>query len=520
MKAPLKNPGIKTVLAALALLAVCIVHIPLLYANAADMADDAMISARYARNLAWGHGLRYNRSPESEKPVEGYSNFLWVMGLCAGYNMQLHPRVTTAYTGAAFSLLTVISLSLWVMSRTARAWPGLIAGLVLATSQPFSIWAVQGLETPMFAALMLASVALVRTEKPSPLPFLAASLASMARPDGLLAAAAVFTACLLQPGRDPRPVLKSSLGFIIPFGIYTAWRVLHFGELIPNVFHARTGLGLAGVMAGARYLLAWAADQWHMALLLVLGTASLLWKPNSLVKRPDLLAPVSLALFYLAFIAWAGGDFMPDHRFVMHVLPVMVGLGFFALAGISSSRAKRLAVLVFLAFVLAYNAAENVQYHSGSKYESQAAEWHRDQAEWYGRTASWLLHHTEQGDAIACGDIGYIGYVTDVDRILDTNGLVDPYLARRPGAAALSSDPDYVLDREPAYLVVMVHYFQGGEVLGHSAFDRAVLAGERLGKEYELAVELPGWRSMERSMDDGIKRRSRVRFRIYKRRGP
>src|SRR4051812_27890475 len=38
--------------------------------------DDAMISMRFARNLASGHGLRWNAGAT---PVEGYSNFLWTL---------------------------------------------------------------------------------------------------------------------------------------------------------------------------------------------------------------------------------------------------------------------------------------------------------------------------------------------------------------------------------------------------------------------------------------------------------
>ena len=38
--------------------------------------DDAMISMRYARNLAAGHGLAWNAG---QPPVEGYTNFLWTL---------------------------------------------------------------------------------------------------------------------------------------------------------------------------------------------------------------------------------------------------------------------------------------------------------------------------------------------------------------------------------------------------------------------------------------------------------
>ena len=41
--------------------------------------DDAFISFRYAKHLAEGHGLRYNVG--EDPPVEGYTNFLWVLVL-------------------------------------------------------------------------------------------------------------------------------------------------------------------------------------------------------------------------------------------------------------------------------------------------------------------------------------------------------------------------------------------------------------------------------------------------------
>ena len=38
--------------------------------------EDAMISMRYARNLAEGHGLVWN---VGEEPIEGFTNLLWVL---------------------------------------------------------------------------------------------------------------------------------------------------------------------------------------------------------------------------------------------------------------------------------------------------------------------------------------------------------------------------------------------------------------------------------------------------------
>ena len=55
------------------------------------LVDDAFISFRYARNLALGHGLVFNvgESP----PVEGYTNFLWVLMLAAVETLGWDPAL-------------------------------------------------------------------------------------------------------------------------------------------------------------------------------------------------------------------------------------------------------------------------------------------------------------------------------------------------------------------------------------------------------------------------------------------
>lgn len=55
-------------------LAIFIASIHFLYLNTLE--EDAFISFRYSRNLVEGHGLVFNIG---EKPVEGYTNFLWVL---------------------------------------------------------------------------------------------------------------------------------------------------------------------------------------------------------------------------------------------------------------------------------------------------------------------------------------------------------------------------------------------------------------------------------------------------------
>ncbi|HUT55908.1 MAG TPA: hypothetical protein VM658_21130 [bacterium] len=526
------------------LLLICIpLQLALLQRNTRQMADDAMISARYARNLAWGRGLRYNLAPAGARPVEGYSNFLWTLGMALGERWRLQPRVATAAMGWASSLIAVMALGFWVRRRTGSSLAGLLSALVLASSLPWTLWAGQGLETPLFAALALLAVAVADPERPRPYEYLFSFLACLTRPDGLIVAAAVLIPQLLHShyggadtpvgpkagdksvpatdhfadkGHDLRRLARAAAWFLVPFAAYTIWRMVYFRALLPNVFYAKTGLGPRGVLIGAHYVTGWAAGQWPLFLLLLAGAAALLAGKRMSHERRALAAPGMLAGLYMAFIISVGGDFMPDFRFMVHLMPVIIGMGAISLAGAAPSSAMTRKAVFALAAVaaLAWNAHQLVSYARGDSF---ARDWHQNQAVWYGRASSWLLRHSAPSDVIACGDIGYIGYVTGVDRILDTNGLVDPYLAARPGAAALDSEPGYVLQQKPRFIVVMVHHFQDGAILGHSAFDRAVRADPALGRDYTLAAQLPGWKSVEKSWGDGKTRTSMVRFRIYQR---
>lgn len=505
-----------TPIAALAVIAVVIFQSWFMFDNARNMADDAMISARFARNWASGAGLTYNR--DGEKPVEGYSNFLWVAALAAGFHSGVHPRLTTAYLGGACAIAAALVAGLWVWRVTRRKLAAAATVAAVGLSLPFGLWAVQGLETPLIALLFVAVAASIDEDRPRPWPWALALLAALTRPDGLLAAAALAVVEARRPKEQRRAAALAALWFVLPFAAYTLWRWSHFGALLPNTFGAKTGLGMAGVMVGLNYVRDGFDRMWLIGLLVMAGIAGFL-RNRSLVS-----VGYAALLFgsYLSFIIAAGGDFMPEHRFLMHLLPVIVGMG--AAAGgrkndqnLNASNERFAEWLGALLIILA-------AFHAVSTFTSRGAprirwDWHHDQAEWYGPTASWLLLHTQRTDVIAAGDIGYLGYVTDNDRILDFNGLVDRHLASLPGAAAFETDPKYVFNQHPDYLALMVHRFEDGRELGHSAFDRAALADPRLASDYVLAVELPGWEEWVYSnREQDQKQNSRISFRIYRRR--
>ena len=85
-------------------------------------ADDSFISLRYSQRLLQGRGLGWN---DGEAPVEGYSNFLWVIG-CALVGVVSKNLVSAARTLGLLSSAAAIVAVVW-LRRPAR-WSDLVAG--------------------------------------------------------------------------------------------------------------------------------------------------------------------------------------------------------------------------------------------------------------------------------------------------------------------------------------------------------------------------------------------------------
>lgn len=117
------------------------------------MVDDTFISFRYSKNLAEGLGPVYNAGER----VEGVTNFLWVALLAIpsalGWDLGATARILGLLsTLLGFGLLTIRNP--WLSNDYGRLW----AGTLFASSAPVACWATGGLETPLFALLILAAV--------------------------------------------------------------------------------------------------------------------------------------------------------------------------------------------------------------------------------------------------------------------------------------------------------------------------------------------------------------------------
>ncbi|MEZ4517512.1 MAG: hypothetical protein R3C44_12005 [Chloroflexota bacterium] len=127
----MKPAAQRTVLGAWVILAACLVVFTLIsYWYALSIPDDSFISYRYADNLASGQGITFN---PGEQPVEGYSNFLWIVSLAALKMIGLDMTVWASRLGWLYGVLAIVLL--WWVLRRRGLWQtagvdGWVAGVI------------------------------------------------------------------------------------------------------------------------------------------------------------------------------------------------------------------------------------------------------------------------------------------------------------------------------------------------------------------------------------------------------
>ena len=237
------------------------------------LTDDAFISFRYARNLLEGHGLVFNPGER----VEGYTNFLWTLELAGIWGLfGVRPEHSAPWLSVIFTFGTLVTMLYWVARMPSLRHRGLVAWMSLGLvcgSATFAVWtSAGGLETRQFTFFIVAAVVLLSVHRGSRPGLLSASvslgLASLTRPEGVLIAGCCIGWFVLQsmtetPETDGRgaegvraaravAVIVQMLkridwrGFaclVLPFavmaGAHLLFRVLYYGDILPNTYHAK-----------------------------------------------------------------------------------------------------------------------------------------------------------------------------------------------------------------------------------------------------------------------------------------
>jgi hypothetical protein len=186
--------------------------------------DDAWISARYADHLVRGFGLTYS---VDQPPVEGFTNLGWVLLLAAGLRADLPPDVLLPGLGLVCGL-SVVPLAM-ALARVLGAQPHgvAVAGGLVALDVHHAIASTNGLETAMYAALVMAGLWAMVAQRHG----WVAGLPSTVRPEGVWVALAAAARA---------PSWRAAAWPLCAPAAVSAWRAWTYGTLVPNTFTAKS----------------------------------------------------------------------------------------------------------------------------------------------------------------------------------------------------------------------------------------------------------------------------------------
>jgi len=470
-----------------AILALYVAHV--VYLNC--VAEDAYITLRFAKNLALGRGLVWN---PGEAPVEGYTNFLWLLLSVGAMKIGLDAPRFTQIAGTLCGGATIVLT--YAAGRRLAGWPralAMVPPLMLAVSGPFATWSGSGMETVPFTSLVFAAVFAFATYwqvgQRRWLIGMSAALvgAALTRPEGVMVFFLLLSLSVaLSAGQFRRRLIDhvaAAACWGIPFACYFAWRYSYFGFLLPNTFYAKTGGGLDQVQRG---MLTSGQFVWQFVGPLVPWVCVVVWEVGvprlgrvSLARVVDWLRRQALivACFfvtaaYTLYIVAVGNDYMAMHRFFVPLLPLIYLVGSAPLAllvpRIAADRSRRPVVVALVSLAAAttlfhstgyerYFIAKSTYQH-GNYQGVQIARWHAARLTLLGRFFEGYRQSSEESPATnAIGVIGYLGNF----KVYDFYGVVDVHIARLQippqKRDALTGhqkeDYPYVLGKKPTYIM-------------------------------------------------------------------
>ncbi len=443
--------------------------------------DDAYITFRYSQNLTAGYGLVFN---PGEK-LEATSSILWAILLTPFEIAGVGAPTGAVVLGLLFYAATMVSgsyLLITILGPESKIISVAMYGMLLASSSSFALWSVYGMENSLVALLLIGNcLALHEKFRGSRLLSIGPTcLLPIARPEGLffvplfiiLRTLKWITSDDAHACRDFRAWL---FGVITVIGFFEIWRLFYYGHFLPNTVavKAPTLIDAHKIYYGIRYLLH-PVNMPSMGLLvfglifLYYSTPPLLGKtlfsrwvleqPKRCLKlikciaheNLPLMAVVGVIFWQIGFVVMVGGDWMPNGRFVSHIIPLICILFVYATRNASFVNSISLSIIVVvLACYVGSNMLISKKISNGvlRKYDSSV-----EQQKGVVAITNFLNSEATDLDTVAASDIGYLGYHFR-GRVLDWWGLANYHIASA-GQSSGKINPLTIVSMSPKYVIL------------------------------------------------------------------
>ena len=301
--------------------------------------DDAMISMRFARNLANGDGLVWN--PGGER-VEGFSNPLWV-GFMALFHLFPIPSTQISLwiqvSSVAFYVASLVLVKLIADELTDQPIVGLLAVFLTAFYGQLNTWVALGME--VCVAVLITNIAVLwglRMMKAgstppgtaagagsgrfSPWLYVLLGASTLVRIDMGVVAVAVIGFLAWADAKNRRKHLLWGIGMLAAFVLgQTLLRLWYYGAPLPNTYYLKvTGAPTLLVIFRGFYVFVKFLWNFNLNLFLLPFVVILIKREKSTLLLAWVLAAMCAYSVYVGGDAWEekGGA----NRFISTALPL------------------------------------------------------------------------------------------------------------------------------------------------------------------------------------------------------
>lgn len=409
--------------------------------------DDAMISMRYAYNLAHGNGLVWNVGER----VEGITNPLWTGIMALVHLLPIGLNQTSLYIqilGASLLILNLFFVRRIVEHFTDDLFVMLSAVALTAFYAPLNSFGLLGMEVSLLTLMVSAVIwlALKSGDKFNIWIYILLAISTLVRFDMAAPYLVIFAVLFFAQKENRKQHLIYGLGLLVLFlGGQTFARYFYYGELLPNTYYLKVE-GWNTTLKTLRGLYAFIQFVYFSNWVLFLLPLSLF-----LFRRDWKISMLALVFTgQIAYSVYVGGDAWENHgganRYIVIAMPLFfVAFSWSMMELLTKARdtlnsikfakvfdfSKHFVfVILFIFSTLSFNALlgewKSIERWNFTRRPDYVAGGDRNL-----QIALALQKVTKPGASIAVVGAGTIPYLLPDRYAIDILGKADPYIAHQ-----------------------------------------------------------------------------------------
>ncbi len=290
------------------------------------LVDDAMISMRYAKNLAQGHGLVWNIG---QPPVEGFTNLGWTLYMALLHVFSLPAsKISLAVMLTSLVVLLANIFVVYKISETllpASKYAPTLAALITAFYFPLIFWSLRGMEVGLITLLINYALLISLTKNKPIFIGILLVLAIFVRIDAAISA--ILISLYFIAKQKTRTSAIPFLFVILAVSAILFFQKNYFGDLLPVTYYQKvTGFTLWQRIQHGLIVFNQFAARDILALFLFSLAGIFFYKQQ---RSPEILLLLGIFLAQCSYSIYVGGDYAePEtnaaNRFITQGMPAII----------------------------------------------------------------------------------------------------------------------------------------------------------------------------------------------------